>query len=124
MQHRTGEKKIRIEAELPIALEELAFSVLSKREDPSAVVDLLIKKPEVASRVLERVVRRIIRKKEIAVRLKNLAHDYNDSHNITHGVAYFKAELEGTEQELRKITGANRLMQYDWTAVKEEMSMV
>ena len=39
----------------------------------------------------------------------------NDSQNITHGVAYFKVTLEGTEHALRKVTGSDKLFEFDWS---------
>jgi hypothetical protein len=115
MRKNNSEEKITIEAELPIALEELAIYTLPKKRDASEILDLLNTKPELANYEMEKIARSIIRKKKLDVRLKSLEHDYNDSDNLTHGVAYFKVELEGTEITLKKITGENQdVFFYDW----------
>src|SRR5438046_4402158 len=108
------EKKITIEAELPVALEELALYVLPKKEDPSKVLDLLNTNPSIANHEMKKIARAILRKKKAEVRLKNIEHDYNDSHNMLHGVAYFKVELEGTEKALKRIAGEEKLFFFDW----------
>ncbi len=120
MQKNNSEEKISIEAELPIALEELAIYVLSRKQDPFEIVELLNTKPEIASNEMTKIAKRIIQKKQLDVRLKNLEHDYNDSENLTHGLAYFKVELVGTEKALKKITGEDQdVFSYDWQAHDE-----
>jgi hypothetical protein len=110
------EKKIIIEAQLPVALEELALYVLPKKEDPSKILDMLNTNPMTANYVMKKIARAIIRKNKAEVNLKDIEHDYNDSNNMTHGVAYFKVELEGTEKSLRRIAGKNKLFDFDWQA--------
>jgi hypothetical protein len=48
------------------------------------------------------------------IELVSLEYSYSDSCNISHGIAYFNAELKGNEQDLRKITGEDGLFYYEW----------
>ena len=107
-------KKVTIVAEFPVPLGELAIYALPKKEDKSKIFDLLTTKPQIANYAVGKITRAILRKKKVEVKLKNLEHYYNDSQNLTHGVAYFKVTLEGTENALRKIAGSNKLFVFDW----------
>jgi hypothetical protein len=106
--------KITIEAQLPVALEELAIYVLPKEKDTSKILEVLNTNPMTPNYVMRKIARGIIRKKKAEVKLLNIEHDYNDSQNMTHGVAYFKVELEGTEKALKRIAGEEKLFEFDW----------
>lgn len=117
MQHTTQnakENKMIIEAELPVALEELALYVLPKKEEASKILELLDKTPSVANYVIRKITRRVLRQSKDEVKLKSLEHHYNDSQNMSHGVAYFKVELEGTKKSLKGIAGDDKLFLFDW----------
>ena len=114
--NQTKEKKIIIEAHLPVALEELALYALPKKEDPAKILELLNGSSPTPNYVMRKIARGILRKQNGGVRLKDIDHDYNDSENMTHGVAYFRVELEGTEKALRSIAGEKKLFVFDWQA--------
>jgi hypothetical protein len=120
MKENKSEEKITIEAELPIALEELAIYVLPKKRDASEILEVLNTKPEFANDEMTKIASSILRKKKMDVKVIKLEHDYNDSENLTHGVAYFKVVLEGTEGALRKITDEDQdVFFFDWQAHDE-----
>jgi hypothetical protein len=106
--------RITIEAELPVPLEELALYTLPKKVDATEIVNLLDTKPHVANYVIGKTAKRIISNKKLDVKLKNLEYDYMDSSKLSHGVAYFKVTLEGTEKALKKIAGEDRVFSFDW----------
>lgn len=107
-------KKITIEAELPIPLEELAIYVLDKGQDESLVTGLIDKNPNKVNSIMEKEVREFLEEKKLNITLKELKHQYNDSFNLTHGVAYFSAKLKGTEEELKEIAGDDKEFIFDW----------
>lgn len=109
-------KTIIIEAELAVPLDELAIYTLPKKEDASSIVELLNKKPDIANFIIEKIARKIIRKKKLDLKLEKLEFDYNDLDSIERGMAYFKVKLEGTEKNLKRIAGENRLFFFDWNA--------
>jgi len=108
------EKKISIEAQLPVPLGELATYALPKKANEEEIVPLLDAKPHVANYVMGKIARSILRKKKAKVKLLNLEHAYNDSQKLIHGVAYFKVTLEGTEKALRRVAGEDKLFEFDW----------
>lgn len=107
-------KKIIIEAELNVLLGELAIYTLPKKEGASSIIALLNKKPEIANFIIEITARKIIRKKKLDLKLKKLEFNYSDFNNIEYGIAYFKVKLEGTEKNLKRIAGENKLFFFDW----------
>lgn len=110
-----SEQKITIEAELPVALEELAIYTLTKKgESKEEIISVLDEYPSRAERTMKRIARKIISDKKAKVQLEELEFAYMDSAKLWHGVAYFKAKLEGTEKELKKIAGENEIFIYDW----------
>src|SRR5580693_5637032 len=111
------QEKIIIAAELAVPLGELATYAPLKREGTSTITELLDKKPYIVNCIIERIVRGTIRKKKLEVKIKKIQFDYCDSDNISHGVAYFKANLKGTVQCLKRIAGENKLLFFDWEEV-------
>ncbi len=107
-------KKITIKAELPIPLGELAIYVLDKGQDESLVTELIDNNPAKVNSIMGKEVREFFEEKKLKIILIDLKHDYNDSYNMTHGVAYFSAVLKGTEKELREIAGDDKEFIYDW----------
>ena len=108
------EKIITIEAELPIPLGELAIYVIKRKEDDSKLLDLLYNKPEIVNIKVKKIIKEIICKKKWNIKLKDLKFDYNDSDNFSHGASYFNVNLKGSEKELKKIAGENRICFFDW----------
>jgi hypothetical protein len=107
-------KRITIKSELPIPLGELAIYVLDKGQDESLVTELIDNNPEKVNSIMEKEVREFFEEKKLDIALKELKHEYNDSYNLTHGVAYFSAVLEGTEDELKEIAGDDKEFIFDW----------
>ena len=108
------QEKIIIQAELEVPLGELATYTSPKKEGLSTIVDLLDKKPYIVNCIIERIVRRIIKKKKLDVKIKKLEFDYYDSEVIDIGTAYFKTNLKGIGKNLRRIAGENRVFFFDW----------
>lgn len=109
------EKIITIDAELELALGELATYLLLKGEDEATVINVLEQQSQKANRVMSTIVRDVLRKKRSEVKLKKLEFDFADSESVLNGVAYFKATLEGTEEELRKVADEeDKIFTYNW----------
>lgn len=108
------EEMLSIKAELEIPLGELAIYLLKPGEDASAIVNLLETKQEFADAEMTKLVRNIVYKKTKKVTLVSLNLDYCDSGNVSHGAAIFCSKLIGTERELRKVAGEDKLFVFDW----------
>ena len=115
-QELSGIKKseIEIEAELPIPLGELFIYIKRKGETEEDIVSILDEEPERAIVEIKKIVNSIIRKKNLKIKALEIEHSYNDSDNITHGVAYFSIKLNGSIADLKKIAGENKEIVYDW----------
>ncbi len=105
---------IEIEAELPIALEEMFIYIKRTGEKLEDITSILDDQPERGVAEIKEIVNEIIKKKKANVQLLDVEHSYNDSYNVTHGVAYFTVKLSGTKADLRKIAGENKSIVYDW----------
>lgn len=116
MQNKNTEKEktIIITAELVIPLGELAIYLLVKGEDPELVKTILYQAQEKANKEIKKIAKSVLVDRKSEVKLNHLKFDYNDSDNISHGAAYFKVKLQGTEKELRKIAGEDKVFEYDW----------
>jgi hypothetical protein len=114
------EKIITIEAELPIPLCNLSVYFLKKgeKDSDSRLLYLLYNKPEIVNIKVKKIVKEIIGKKKLNIMLKDLRFNYNDSDNFSHGASYFKVILKGTEKELKRIAGKNRVCFFDWKEKK------
>ncbi|MFZ2205493.1 MAG: hypothetical protein WAV23_02800 [Minisyncoccia bacterium] len=112
--NKEKEKTITIEAELAIPLGELAIYLLVRGQDEAEVNTVLYQTEEKANKEIRKIAKEVLIKKKSEVKLKYLKFDYNDSDKISHGVAYFKVKIEGTEKALRKIAGEDRIFEYDW----------
>ncbi|MBI4930183.1 MAG: hypothetical protein HY841_05435 [Bacteroidetes bacterium] len=113
IQFQNPNNKILIEAVFIISLEELAFVVFPHKENPSRIISVLRHQPKRAETEARREVKHLL-KKFPEVKLKNLEFDYIDSGNLTHGCAYFKAKISGTEHDLREVTEKEKIFVYDW----------
>lgn len=105
---------IEIEAELPIALEEMFVYIKRKGEKLEDVASILDNQPERGISEVKQIVNEIVKKKKVNIKLIEVAHSYNDSYNVTHGVAYFTLKLSGTKSDLKKIAGEDKHILYDW----------
>lgn len=105
---------IEIEAELPIALEEMFIYIKRKGEKLEDITSILDDQPERGISEVKKIVNEIIKEKKINAKVIDVEHSYNDSYNVTHGVAYFKIKLSGTKVDLKKIAGEDKHIQYDW----------
>lgn len=114
MKNKIQEKIILIKAELVIPLGELAVYLLVKGEGEAEVNTVLYKEETKANNEIKKIVQEVLIEKKSEVKLKYLKFDYNDSDNISHGTAYFKVKLEGTEKALKKIAGEDKVFEYDW----------
>ena len=115
------EKIITIEAELPVPLGELVIYILKRNEDGSRLLELLYNKPEIVNIKVKKIIKEIICKKKWNIKLKDLKFDYNDSDNFSHGASYFNMKLKGTEIELKKIAGEDKICFFDWKENKESI---
>ena len=115
------EKIMTIEAELPIPLGELAVYLLKRGRDGSRLLDILYNKPEIGNIKVKKIIKEIICKKKFKIQIKELNFDYNDSDNLSHGVSYFKVKLKGTENELKKVAGEDKICFFDWENHKESI---
>lgn len=116
MQNQNSKEEITIEAELPVALEELAIYTLTKKgENKEKIVAVLDENPSRAEKAMRRIARENISAQKAKVQLEDLEFDYMDSARLWHGAAYFKAKLKGKEEELKKIAGENyEIFFYEW----------
>ena len=108
------EKTISITAELVIPLGELAIYLLAKGQDETEINKVLYETEEKANKEIKKIAKSVLVERNSEVKLNFLKFDYNDSDNISHGGAYFKVKLLGTEKELRKIAGEDKVFEYDW----------
>lgn len=105
---------IEIEAELPIALEEMFIYIKRKGEKLEDITSILDEQPERGISEVKKIASEIIKEKKVSVKVLDVEHSYNDSYNVTHGVAYFTLKLSGIKADLKKITGEDKHIQYDW----------
>lgn len=108
------EPKIMIETDLLIPLEELPMIALAQDVEIPSVIKTLIRNPEKINAMVKSAMEEELSEENSAVKIKKLKFSYRDSSNITHGIAYFKVRLEGTEKELRTVAGKNNLFLFDW----------
>lgn len=114
-ENKNPTEKITIQARLPIPLDELPSLVLKKGEDAARIVSLLDNQPKKISRTLCKEIRRMLEQENPEVEIIAFGFDYYDSPNITHGIAYFTARLEGTENDLRGVAGdREKFFLFDW----------
>ncbi len=114
MNNISKEIKITIKVKLIIPLQELAIYILKRRKENSVLLDTLNKNPEKVNQTVKRITRGVLRIINPNVRLKQIKFSYYDSVKFIYGSAYFDAKLRGTEKELRKVAGVNKIFQYDW----------
>jgi hypothetical protein len=118
MSNNLKEKKIIILASLIIPLGELAIYVQKQKKIDTVLLDLLHNNPEIVTIKVKRIVKKVMLEKKSTAILKELKSEYYDSDRIIFGAAYFDATLLGTEKELKKIAGKNKVFSYDW--IKKE----
>lgn len=116
MQNKNTEKEktITITAELVIPLGELAIYLLVKGQDETEVNKVLYETEEKANMEIKKIAKSVLVERRSEAEITHLKFDYNDSDNLSHGAAYFKVKLQGTEKELRKIAGEDKVFEYDW----------
>jgi len=107
-------EEMEIEAEFPVPLGEIFIYLKRKGEKDEDIVDILENDPERGNTEMKKIANSIIRKKNLKIKVLEVEHAYNDSSNITHGVAYFTIKLSGTEKDLKKFAGENKEIEYDW----------
>jgi hypothetical protein len=118
MSKKSKERKITIDAMYPIPLDELLMQMFTEEEDHSLLIDYIYHRTSFVEFRIKKVIKRIFRFQKSSVRLRTLKFAYNDSDNISHGIAYFKVTLRGTGRELRKVAGENKIFMFDWEEVK------
>lgn len=106
--------EMEIEAEFPVPLGEIFIYIKRKGEKEEDIVSILEEEPERGNAEMKKIANSIIRKKNLKIKVLDVVHSYNDSSNITHGVAYFTIKLLGAKKDLRKIAGENKEIEYDW----------
>lgn len=117
MKNKTKQKfeNIEIEAEFPMAVEELAFEIMVKGEKVTDMINILETEPQRANEAVKRMLEAEMKDKVLDVIVKNVCLDYIDSYNIIYAVSYFKVKLEGIEKDLKKVAGnEDKLFQYEW----------
>lgn len=107
-------QKITIEAEMPIPLEEISEWLQKQGEDHGNIFRLLEKNSVKIIDPAKFSIYGFLRDENVDVKIEKIEHLFNDSSNIVHGMAYFKVELSGTENDLKKISGFDKLIIYDW----------
>lgn len=111
-------KKITIEAEMPIPLEEILEWLRELGEDRRKIFRLLeCNSVKIASKIMASLYV-FFDEEKASVRIEKTEHLFNDSSNIIHGTAYFKVRLNGTIEDLKKVTGFDKLLIYDWNQAK------
>jgi len=105
---------IEIEAELPLALEEIFHYIKKDGEKLEDIVSILNTEPERAISEVKEILKEMFEENKLIITYKDIEHAYNDSDNITHGVAYFTLKLTGTKSELKKVAGEDKHILYDW----------
>jgi len=114
MNKNIKERRRIINTELAIPLGELAIYVLKKGEKESALLDLLFNNPGIVNTKVKRIIREVLRDKGSKIKVIDLNFDYNDSDKFSIGASYFEARLKGTEKELRRVAGEDKIFSYDW----------
>ncbi len=107
-------KKIEIETELSLPLEELAIDFLNKKEPKEKIIEILDHKPESIYVKLIKMLAVNVKAEDAEVEIKKIEFTQMDSSNLNHGAAYFMVKLEGTKSELEKIAGEDLMFNYDW----------
>ncbi len=107
-------RKIEIETELGLPLEELAIEFLNKKEPREKIVEILDHDAESIYAKLIKMLTANIKGEGARVEIKEVEFTEMDSDNLNHGAAYFKVKLEGSKKELEKIAGDDMYFVYDW----------
>lgn len=107
-------RKIEIETELGLPLEELAIEFLNKKEPREKIVEILDHDAESIYAKLIKMLAANIKGEGAKVEVKEVEFTEMDSDNLNHGAAYFKVKLEGAKKELEKIAGEDMYFVYDW----------
>jgi hypothetical protein len=107
-------RKIDIETELGLPLEELAIEFLDKKEPREKIVEILDHDAESIYAKLIKMLVANIKGEGAKVEVKEVEFTEMDSDNLNHGAAYFKVKLEGSKKELEKIAGEDMYFVYDW----------
>ena len=107
-------RKIEIETELGLPLEELAIEFLNKKEPREKIVEVLDHDAESLYGKLMKMLAANIKGEGAKVEVKEVEFTEMDSDNLNHGAAYFKVKLEGSKKELEKIAGEDMYFVYDW----------
>jgi hypothetical protein len=107
-------RKIEIETELGLPLEELAIEFLNKKEPRENIIKIL---DHDAASIYDKLIKMLIVKiksDNALVEVKKVEFTEMDSDNLNHGTAYFKVKLEGIKNELEKVAGEDLYFNYDW----------
>ena len=100
--------------QLGIPLEELASEMLPEGSDPVNIVSVIYEQTSKVEDTATILAQQSLIDEKVKAKVKSLHFYYNDSDNISHGVSYFNVELEGSEQELKKIAGEDKLFYCEW----------
>lgn len=107
-------KKITIEANLPVPLSEIQEWLKKGGLKCRDIAHLVDDNKEKISAEAKVVVGDFLKRENSQVKIKKITHSFIDSANVSHGMAYFRVELRGTEEELKKVAGEDKLFIYDW----------
>ncbi|MBI3518049.1 MAG: DNA adenine methylase [Bacteroidetes bacterium] len=107
-------KTIAKKTQLGIPLEELAIEMLPEGADPVKIVPIIYNQTSRVEETATILAQQAMIDEKVKAKIKSLHFYYNDSDNISHGVSYFNVELEGTETELKKIAGEDKLFYCEW----------
>ncbi|MBA3673340.1 MAG: hypothetical protein H0W75_00015 [Chitinophagaceae bacterium] len=107
-------KKMEIETELGMPLEELAMEFVNKKEPQEKIIEILDHEPESIYPKLKKMFVTQIKEEKLKIEVGEIEFTQMDSDNLNHGAAYFMVKLSGTKPDLEKIAGDGLLFNYDW----------
>lgn len=110
---------IEIEVELPLALEEIFHYIKKDGEKVEDIVSILDTEPQRAISEVIEILKEMFEEKKLNISYKDIEHAFNDSDNVSHGVAYFSLKLSGTKSDLKKVAGEDKHILYDWDGTME-----
>lgn len=110
---KAKDKKITIEVDLPIPLEEIQ-NWMGELDENIDLIKFLESKSKLITYIPKSILSDFLKDEKVDVEILKIKYGYYDSSNLSHGMVYFEIKIRGTKQELKKIAGEDKLFIYEW----------
>ena len=112
--------EMEVEAQLGIALIDIVKKTLTPTASAAGNAtktgwEIIQDGGKHTEKLVKRTIEDEIKGAKAKVKIGKIKYVEADSGNISHGTAYWDVTLKGTEEELQKVTGDDKLLYWDWT---------